>query len=136
MIKLSDIQKVSCFIRVLQFLTNCHNIFESGIKQYWYPPYKVPLQKVWKMWIHFLYSIKTTHLAKGVGLWCLMPLSTIFQLYHGGQFLWGGNLSTQRIPPTCCKSLTTLSHNVVSTTSLLSGIQTDNDSDDRHWLHR
>jgi hypothetical protein len=40
-----------------------------------------------------------------VGLWCLMPLSTIFQLYLGGQFNWW---STRRKPLTCRKSLTNI----------------------------
>jgi len=35
-------------------------------------------------------------------------------------------------PPTCHKSLTTLTHNVVSTTPRMSGIRTYNFSGDRH----
>jgi uncharacterized surface protein with fasciclin (FAS1) repeats len=40
----------------------------------------------------------------GLGLWCLMPLRAIFQIYRGVQFIGGGNRSTRRKPPTCRKS--------------------------------
>ena len=70
---------------------------------------------------------------RGLGLLCLTPLSTIFQLYRGGQFCWwrkpeytGENnrpvLSHRQI----------LSHNVVSSTPRLSGIRTHNVIGNRH----
>ena len=47
-------------------------------------------------------------------------------------FTGGGNWNTWRKPPTCHKSRTTLSHNIVSSTPDLSGIRTQNITGDRH----
>ena len=77
-----------------------------------------------------------------LGLWCLTPLPTIFQLYRGGQFFWWSrpeDLEKETGIPgenhwPVATHWQTLSHHVVH--HALIEIQTHNISGDRHWLHR
>ena len=67
----------------------------------------------------------------GIGLWlrCLTLLSTIFQLFRGRKFYRSAG---ENHCPAASNSQT-LSHNVVLSTSRLSGVRTHNVSCDGPW---
>jgi hypothetical protein len=94
---------IICFLRTINASSNITPIRKS-----------FPHNKLFTYISHGVLSIldirstpKNNRLDGFVGLLCLMPLSTIFRLYPGiveVSFIGGGNRSTLRKPPTCCKS--------------------------------
>ena len=49
--------------------------------------------------------MSTPFINAGLGVWCLTPLSTIFQLYHSGKFYWSMNTEYWEKTNDLCKLL-------------------------------